>query len=331
MKKLLSIALLCTLLLSLVIFPASAAERKNVMAIEGETYVIVDTNAGGWNHVVERIFDGRIGHTDNDTTSFCTLIIPEGADAVFNGTNLHYDLDGVEDEDSPYIYVLQFELENAYTVDGFKFYVGDGETALFYCNADGFDILLSENGAPNSWKKVYSGTDLLCGGQYKIHETEDGLQSAYIEADFEPTKAQYVAIALTQPRCIHEDALLTRYPDVPQITTRPDYWEITEFELYEYDPAAATTTVAPETTTTPETTTVAPETTTVAPETTTVAPDTTTVAPDTTTVAPDTTTAPTATTVAPTQTPDTADILPIACVALMLAAAACLALRKKFN
>ncbi len=46
---------------------------------------------------------------------------------------------------------------------------------------------------------------------------------------------------------------------------------------------------------------------------------------DTTTAAPDTTTT------APTQTPDTADVLPLVCIGLMLAAAACLTLRKKFN
>ena len=319
MKKLLSIALLCTLLLSLVVIPSAAAEKKNVMTIEDETWLLVDALPSGWNHVPERMFDGVIDHNPDDSASFCNCVTVGGPEIVFDGTVQRYDIDGIEADDGRYLQVFQFEFEEVHTVDSFKLYVDSSTLPLVYCNVDGVEILLSETGAPDSWKTVFSGSKMLCGGQYKSTDTTN-----YIEASFEPTKAQYVAIGVTEPRCLHEEELFARYPGVPQITTRPDYFGFVEFELYEYDPAAATTTVAPETTTTPETTTVAPETTTVAPE-------TTTVAPDTTTVAPDTTTAPTATTVAPTQTPDTADILPIACVALMLAAAACLALRKKFN
>ncbi len=209
--------------------PVTVNGRKNIMTIQDETYLLVDTLPGGWNHKPARIFDGVIDHNGDNADSFCNHVIQGGAESYINGTSKHYDIDGIEDENSKYYHVYQFEFEQMHTVDGFKLYTDSGKTESLFFNIDGFDILLSETAEPGSWKTVYSGSDLLCTQQYKIHENGD-FKTSYIEADFDATNAKFVAIGITASRCQHADALAKLGMEV---NGRPDYFSLTEFELYE--------------------------------------------------------------------------------------------------
>ncbi|MBQ2767000.1 MAG: hypothetical protein IJF49_02865 [Clostridia bacterium] len=338
MKRFLSIILALTFLLSLFVLPSAAAEdpangRTNV-ALGAE--LAGGKNSGGyWFKGVEgsnNIQEGGRTHINdgvhNDETLYLRLQVSATVEEIVEDLAFLYDVHGEYADEGKYYGILGYKFAEAATIDGFSIFLTqiiDGKPVHDF-TLDGADIYVSETGEDGSWKLVYSETNILCEKKYKVYTDEDGIQTAYISADFDPVKAQYYRLCVTLPSCVHDDVEFEEEGNIA-------WFYITEVEFYEAKAGAATTTAAPETTTAaPETTTAAPETTTAAPDTTTAAPDTTTAAPDTTTAAPDTTTAaPDTTTAAPTQTPDTADILPIACVALMMAAAACLFLRKKFN
>ena len=199
--------------------------RTNVMAIAGQTKLIVDSLPGGWNHKPERLYDGVIDYDDNDSNCFCNNVIPGGADSYTSGQSKHFNIKGEEDADGKYLHVFQYELGEAHVVDGFKFYVCGAVGGTITCNVDGIDILLSEDG--ENWTTVYSGSKLLCSGQYKIHENGD-LKTTYIEADFAAVNAKYVAIALTDSRCQHSAELKAQVGEEHDINTRPDYFGYTE-------------------------------------------------------------------------------------------------------
>ena len=71
MKKVLSIALLLTMLLSLAIVPASAAERTNVMTLDTTELWLEFGVTLKSNHIPEVMFDGVNTYNKADSTSYC--------------------------------------------------------------------------------------------------------------------------------------------------------------------------------------------------------------------------------------------------------------------
>lgn len=232
MKKILTLALLLTLLLTLSAAPAAAEEaRQNVFTLETVyPYHHIGLNPTG-AYIPEYVCDGNIDYDRNNAGTFCDHRMTASQKEAQQGTAPLYDLAGnTGTADAKYLCILFFELNQLYTLDGFSFYCADALGGIpSNINVDGVDILLSETGLDGDWKLVYSETELHCGKKYQVHS---GLyeQTAYITANFEETKAQYIAFGLTQPRCQHTDALKAAY-DL-EISVHPEYFRITEFEFY---------------------------------------------------------------------------------------------------
>lgn len=228
MKKILSPVLILTLLLSLAIMPAAAEEvRMNVFTLETVyPYDYIGINPTG-AYVPEYICDGFVDYNKGDSSTFCDHRMTASQKDVQKGIAPLYNMAGIAGAaDSKYLCILFFELNQLYSLDGFSFYCSDVIDGIpTNINVDGIDILLSESGQYDEWKLVYSGTELLCGKKYQTHNT-----TAYITADFEATKARYIAFGLTQPRCQHTDALKAAYN--LEINEHPEYFRITEMEFY---------------------------------------------------------------------------------------------------
>lgn len=228
MKKIFALALIFTLLFALPVFPAAAEEaRQNVFTLEtvypSHTIGLNPTSA----YIPEYVCDGNIDYDKNNSGTFCDHRMTASQSDVQKGKAPLYNMAGIAGAaDSKYLCILFFELNQLYALDGFSFYCSNAIDGLpTNVNVDGVDILLSETGLDNEWKLVYSGTELHCGKKYQVHN-----ETAYITADFEATKAQYIAFGLTQPRCQHTDALKAAYG--MEISTHPEYFRITELEFY---------------------------------------------------------------------------------------------------
>lgn len=232
MKKIFSLVLILTLLLSLSVAPAAAEEaRQNVFTLETvypyHQIGLNPTNA----YVPEYICDGNVDYDKSNAGTFCDHRLTASQKEVQQGKAPLYDLAGnTGTAGAKYLCVLFFELNQLYTLDGFSFYCSNAPDGIpSNINVDGVDILLSETGLDDDWKLVYSETELHCGKKYQAH---NGLYepTAYITADFEATKAQYIAFGLTQPRCLHADALKAAYG--MEVCEHPEYFRITELEFY---------------------------------------------------------------------------------------------------
>lgn len=232
MKKIFSLVLILTLLLSLSVTSAAADEpRLNVFNLDTVyPYHYIGINPTG-AYIPEYVYDGNIDYDKSNSGTFCDHRLTASQKEVQQGKALLYDLSGIPDSaDAKYLCVLFFELDQVYTLDGFSFYCSDAPNGIpSNINVDGVDILLSETGQDGEWTLVYSETELHCGKKYQVHS---GLyeQTAYITADFEETKAQYIAFGLTQPRCLHADALKAAYGQ--EVCEHPEYFRITELEFY---------------------------------------------------------------------------------------------------
>lgn len=228
MKKIFSLALIFTLLFALPVLPAAAEDtRVNVFTME----TVYPSHTIGLNatsaYVPEYVCDGFVDYNKDNSSTFCDHRMIASQKDVQNGTAPLYNIAGVTGAaDSKYLAILFFELNQLYTLDGFSFYCSNVIDGIpTNVNVDGVDILLSETGLDDEWKLVYSGTELHCGKKYLAHN-----ETAYITADFEATKAQYIAFGLTQPRCRHTEALKAAYN--LEISEHPEYFRITELEFY---------------------------------------------------------------------------------------------------
>ena len=228
MKKIFSLALIFTLLFALPVLPTAAEEtRVNVFTLE----TVYPSHTIGLNatsaYVPEYVCDGFVDYNKDNSSTFCDHRMTASQKDVQNGTAPLYNIAGVTGAaDSKYLAILFFELNQPYSLDGFSFYCSNVIDGIpTNVNVDGVDILLSETGLDDEWKLVYSGTELHCGKKYLAHN-----ETAYITADFEATKAQYIAFGLTQPRCQHTEALKAAYN--LEISEHPEYFRITELEFY---------------------------------------------------------------------------------------------------
>ncbi|MBQ8275365.1 MAG: hypothetical protein IJZ02_01915 [Clostridia bacterium] len=228
MKKYVASVLILTLLFALPVLPAAAEDtRVNVFTMEN----VYPSHTIGLNatsaYVPEYVCDGFVDYNKDNSSTFCDHRMTASQKDVQNGTAPLYNIAGVTGAaDSKYLCILFFELNQLYTLDGFSFYCSNVIDGIpTNVNVDGVDILLSETGLDDEWKLVYSGTELHCGKKYLAHN-----ETAYITADFEATKAQYIAFGLTQPRCRHTEALKAAYN--LEISEHPEYFRITELEFY---------------------------------------------------------------------------------------------------
>ena len=99
MKKILSIALLLTMILSLAIIPASAAERENVMTLDtAELWLEFGVTLKS-NHIPEVLFDGVNTYNKEDSSSYCDFRLSDQK-AVLDGTAMLYDIDAERLEES---------------------------------------------------------------------------------------------------------------------------------------------------------------------------------------------------------------------------------------
>jgi len=250
MKKILSIAMLLMLVLSMAVVPASAAERTNVLTLDtAEFWLEFGIKGGSSKHVIEYMFDGVKHYDGNDASTYCDNQVADGKTAYLNESCMKYDIDGDPGAmEVPYYAGVQLKLDKVYTIDGVRMYFGDTiEGIINTINIDGIDILVSKTGEPGSWTKVYSETELTCGKKYKVETSivnDVEFNTCYIEADFAPMDAQYIAYGLTDSRCTHLEKIVAsgifeaKGKEVPTDraslvdAVRPDYWRISEIEVY---------------------------------------------------------------------------------------------------
>ena len=234
--------------------PAPAAKldlsnRKNVCR-ETEIFDCYDfcrlsaAEIGPGIHMVDTLFDGIItrGPSDPALQNFCDFSIRSDVWQNLIENGVRYNNEGKEDPNGKYLTYVDFSIDSIYTVDALRIFLDeapDGKATNLL--VDGFDILLRASES-DPWTTVYSVTELYCENKYKVYtEAETGLQTCYIETEFEPTRAQYIRFALTQPRCEKAPNPYV-YP-----TAASRYFRITEIELYADKNAAPETVPPPET------------------------------------------------------------------------------------
>ena len=66
---------------------------------------------------------------------------------------------------------------------------------------DGMDIAISSTGKTGSWKIVYSENNINAEQKYQVYTDNEGNQTAFVEALFDPTQAKYVRIGITDTGC----------------------------------------------------------------------------------------------------------------------------------
>ena len=226
MKKTVSLIMLVALVLSLAIIPVSAASsstttlpstgKENVMDLD-HVEVFNEFGIGSHaDHIQEYLYDGNVYYVHGDSSTYCDTLISTGKAAILDGSATRYDANGNPDaRETPYLCIFQYKLDKTYSVGGFSLFAQQGYVEPAYgavgCPC-GFDILVSETGADDSWKVVYSGTELVCSDkyQYLLNEGTEEL-TAFITADFDAVNAQYIAFALTDSRCQHTDAQMATF------------------------------------------------------------------------------------------------------------------------
>ncbi len=292
MRRIISVTLI-VLILSVsftLLVSAASTDSENVMthitddlnSVFGFTMYGCSVEKASWLPV--NAFNGNREYDSSSNSSFVSFGIHTEREIIEIGSEPRYNMDGEEfREDSKYLAVLIFKLDSVYTVGSYAVYFQKAmNTSL-----DGFDILVSETGESGSWSVVSSTENMTCGQTGgKWQQSPDG--TYFASGEFSPAKAGYIALGITQPRCIHLDAMIAA--GTGTTVNAPHYFRLTEFEVFTTD--AEVTTAPPETTPAPIETTAPPSETTPSPDDTTPSPDDTTPPPADDSVTPDTPSAP---------------------------------------
>ncbi|MBQ1963494.1 MAG: hypothetical protein II369_05185, partial [Clostridia bacterium] len=177
MKKLLSIVLLCTMLLSLAVVSASAADidvkgRKNVCLDAGIFTYYEQFNMAQIN-TVDEMFDGkldRIGDDGVDQNFGDFSMLSSAWTAFYNEGGLNgprYNELGDEDPNGKYLTAVDFMLDDVYTVDTIRVFLDEMANINDLC-VNGFDVLVRAT-EDDKWTTIYSVSNLATEAKYKVH------------------------------------------------------------------------------------------------------------------------------------------------------------------
>ncbi len=233
MKKCIAVLALVTLLVSTLIIPASAAERKNVMLnCIGELETVIGCKFN--DDYVPYLWDGETMYNADDKLSYVDHKTTANATAVISGEAPRYNVEGeTGKDDSKYLLVTFFELDKTYEI-GYMMKDNPALTASI-CSS----LKTDEAG---SWTVAYSLSNLVCDQKLKSRPADGTLDygTVYLEDEFpQAVKAKYVAFGLTEGRCQHADQLAPRTDLNPNTSSaNPNYFRLTELEFYEGAPLA---------------------------------------------------------------------------------------------
>ena len=153
--------------------------------------------------------DGVISHNHNDGSTFLGLATPT---YTKNGI---YDING--NAGSSYVGYVTYEMRAAAEIEAVRVYLdeivqllpcalslddsGSAEGKACERMLDGMDIAISSTGKTGSWKIVYSENNINAEQKYQVYTDNEGNQTAFVEALFDPTQAKYVRIGITDTGC----------------------------------------------------------------------------------------------------------------------------------
>ncbi len=218
MKKVLSIILLISMLMSMLIIPTAAGSPLGERAKELDTtyrenaalgatvparpFGFTPANYGYGLTGSGNAVDGYRGYYSAGTTTVSTTTQSIAASIL---GNLYFDIDAnVYSKNAPgakYQGYLTYQFNRTSTIEVVRLYMErllDDGTPFNYM-ANGLDVAISKTGEAGSWKIVYSANKIADDALYQVYETEDGQKIPYVEAWFEPTEANFVRIAITDP------------------------------------------------------------------------------------------------------------------------------------
>ncbi len=224
MKKLVAAMFIFCILSSIVLVASAEDVKINVMSssVIGETYGLLSASS----YVPANMWDGIRTYNSSISATYCDFKFASNASAAMSETAPKYNIYGQTGmSDSIYLCTFRVVLDKVYSVSEFKFFGCDPAASS---NIDGFDIWVSETGVEGSWTKVFSETEIFCGNKFTV-STEDGINTLCVSGDFSTAKVQYISFGLTQPRCQHAEELAKK-----SLTpnANPNYYRITELEIY---------------------------------------------------------------------------------------------------